>query len=220
MPVCRLFHSRINDAMSQGRSAFDAQKDFSLVSLGYNDGDESSNLVGCLASQVFLEFPEQRSLDVDHATTGGCATMEPADVIAFAPARDGNPPSPATGRLQERRKFSFPESFHLDQFVMTSRPHVQNANVAEREILRETGPDLVRVGVGSIRLPWPSECSLTLQNKKFMGSILSTLHYYENVARSPTDVERHAAIESSAAKLRSVIARIDAEWSSELRKGS
>ena len=150
MPVYRLFHSRINDATSQGRSAFDAKIDFSLISLVYNDGDESSDLMGCLTNQVFPVFPEQRSLGTEHTTTGGCATMEPADVIAFALARDESPTSPALGGSQQRRKFSFPESFRLDRFVMTS-PHVPNANVSEREILRGSGPDLARVGVSVIQ---------------------------------------------------------------------
>ena len=221
MPVYRLFHSRINGATSQGWSAFDAKEDFSLISLVYNNGDEPSDLMGCLTNQVFPEFSEQGSLGMNHIAAGGCATMELADVIAFALARDESPPSPVAGRSQQRRMFSFPESFHLDRFVMTSHPHVQNANAAEGELLRKTGSDLVRVGVSGIQLPWPpTECLLASQDKDFIGSILSSLHYYENVARSPTDAERHAAIESSAAKLKNIIARIDAGWNGELRKGS
>ena len=220
MSVDRLFHSRINDATSQGRSMFDAKEDISLISLVYNNGDEPSDLIGCLTNQVFPEFPEQRPLGTDHTTAKGCATMEPADVISFALARDESPPSPAAGKSQQQRKFSFPESFHLDQFVMTSHPHVQNANVAERELLRKTESDLPRVGVSDPQLPWPSECLLALQNKDFMKSVLSSLQDYENVARSPTDVERQAAIESSATKLRNVITHIDVEWNGGLRKGS
>ena len=44
-----------------------------------------------------------------------------------------------------------------------------------------------------------------------MKSIRSSLYYYENVALSPTDVERRAAIESSAVKLKNIIAHIEAE---------
>ena len=145
----RLFYSRINDATSQGRSAFDAKEDIALISLVYNNGDEPSDLIRCLTNQVFPEFPEQGWSGTNHTTAGGCATMEPADVIAFALARDESPPPPTAGPQQQRR-FSFPESFHLDQFVMTSHPHVQNANVAEGEILRKAGSDLARVGVSDI----------------------------------------------------------------------
>ena len=141
MHIYRLFHSRINNATSQGRSAFDAKEDFSLISLGYNDGDESSNLMGCLANQVFPEFPERRSLDADHTATGGCTTMEPADVIAFALARDESSLSSVTGSSHQRRKFSFPESFCLGQFVTTSRARVHDTDVAEGEVLQETGSD-------------------------------------------------------------------------------
>ena len=44
-----------------------------------------------------------------------------------------------------------------------------------------------------------------------MKSIRSSLYYYENVARSPTDVERRAAIESSAVKIKNIITHIEAE---------
>ena len=220
MPIYRLFHSRINDGTSQGRSAFDAKEDFSLISLVYNNGDEPSDLIECLKNQVFPEFPERGPLGTDHTTAEGRTAMEPADVIAFALARDESPPSPAAGRSRKQEKFSFPESFHLDQFVMTSRPHVQNANVAGEGILRKTGPHLTRVGVSDIRLPWPSECLLVLQNEDSMKGMLSPLHYCDGVARSLTDVERHTAIESSAAKLKNVITHTDAEWNGELRKGS
>ena len=136
--------------MSQERSAFDAEKDCSFISLGYN-GDESSDLIGCLVSQVFPEFPEQRSLDINRITTGGRTTMEPADVIAFALARDESPRSPAAGRLQQRRKFSFPQSFCLDQFVTTSCVRVQDTNVAEGEILQATGSGPTTPNVSDIQ---------------------------------------------------------------------
>ena len=50
-----------------------------------------------------------------------------------------------------------------------------------------------------------------LQNKDVMKSIRSSLYYYENVAHSPTDVERRVAIEDTAAKLKKIIAHIEAE---------
>ena len=151
MHVYRLFHSRINGATSQERLTFDAGKDFSLISLGYNDGDESSDLLGCLASQVFPEFPERRPLDTGNST-GGCTTMEPADVIAFSLARDESPLSSVGGRSQQRRKFSFPESFCLGQFVTTSRGRVQDTNVAEGGILREAGSGPARPNASDIQL--------------------------------------------------------------------
>ena len=89
---------------------------------------------------------------MDHITTGGCTTMEPADVIAFALARDESPLSPAAGRSQQRRKFSFPQSFCLDQFVTASRARVQDTNVAEGEILRETGSGPTMPNVSDIQL--------------------------------------------------------------------
>ena len=186
----------------------------------YDNGDESSDLMGCLTNQVLPEFPERGSLGTNHTTVGECAIMKPADVIAFALARGESLPSPVVGRPQQQRMFSFPESLHLDQFVMTSGSHVQNAKVVEREVLRKTGSDLVRVGVSDVQYPRPSECLPALQNKDFMGNILSSLHYYENVARSLTDIKRRAAIESSAAKLKTVIAHIDAGWNGKSRKGS
>lgn len=50
-----------------------------------------------------------------------------------------------------------------------------------------------------------------LQNKDVMKSIRSSLYYYENVANSPTELERQTAIEISAAKLKDIIAHIEAE---------
>ena len=44
-----------------------------------------------------------------------------------------------------------------------------------------------------------------------MKSIRSSLYYYENVAHSPTDIERQAAIESSVVKLKNIITHIEAE---------
>lgn len=48
-----------------------------------------------------------------------------------------------------------------------------------------------------------------------MKSIRSSLYYYENVAHSPADVERRAAIESSAVKLKNIVAHIEAELEGE-----
>ena len=151
MAVYRLFHSRIVDGTSQGRSAFDERRDFSSISLGYNDGDESSDFTSCLINQVFPESPERRSLDKDH-TTGRYTTMEPGDVIAFALSRDESPLSPVAGRSHQRRRFSFPESFCLDQFVTQSRARAQDTNVAEGKILRETGFGPAVPNVGDIQL--------------------------------------------------------------------
>lgn len=50
-----------------------------------------------------------------------------------------------------------------------------------------------------------------LQNKDVMKSIRSSLYFYENVAHSPTDIERRTVIENSAAKLKDIIAHIEAE---------
>ena len=50
-----------------------------------------------------------------------------------------------------------------------------------------------------------------LQNKDVMKSIRSSLYYYENVAVSPTEVERQTDIENSVAKLKDIIAHIEAE---------
>lgn len=50
-----------------------------------------------------------------------------------------------------------------------------------------------------------------LQNKDVMKSVRSSLYYYESVAHSPTDVERRAAIESSAVKLKNIIGHIETE---------
>jgi hypothetical protein len=60
-------------------------------------------------------------------------------------------------------------------------------------------------------LDWLSGNSLVLQNKDVMKSIRSSLYYYENVAHSPTDLERRTAIENSAAKLKDIVAHIEAE---------
>ena len=131
----RLFHSRINDGTSQERAAFDAKNDFSFISVEYNDEDGSSDLVGCLTSQGFPKFRKQRSPNRDRATTGERATIEAADVIAFALAREYKAlpsRSDSTTRIsQERRKFSFPESFYLDRFATTNHGLILEAKVAE-----------------------------------------------------------------------------------------
>jgi hypothetical protein len=44
-----------------------------------------------------------------------------------------------------------------------------------------------------------------------MKSIRSSQYYYQNVARSPKDAERRAAIEDFAVKLKNIIAHIEAE---------
>ena len=145
-PFChRLFHSHINDVTPEPheRTAFDVERDFSLFSLKYNDEDGSNDLVGCLANQIFPKLPTRRgSLNSGPVTTGELAITVAADVIAFAPVRDENLPSyqdTLTGKPQ-RKKFSFPESFYLDRFLMQNHERaqkvIQNASVAEEEIRR------------------------------------------------------------------------------------
>ena len=57
-----------------------------------------------------------------------------------------------------------------------------------------------------------------LQKKDVMQSIRSSLYYYESVARSPADVERQAAIESCAVKLKDIIGHLEAELEGKLRR--
>ena len=51
-----------------------------------------------------------------------------------------------------------------------------------------------------------------LQNEDVMKGILPSLHHFEKVANPLTDVERHSAIDRSAAKSEDAIAYIEAEW--------
>ena len=56
------------------------------------------------------------------------------------------------------------------------------------------------------------------QNKDVVRSIRSSLYYYESVAHSPTDVERRAAIENSAVKLKDIIMHIETELEGKLQR--
>ena len=143
----RLFHSHTIDVTPEPRerTVFDLKADSSLFSIKYNDEDGSNDLVGCLANQVFPKFPKRGSLNTDSSKTGECTITEAADVIAFAPARDENLPpyqDTVTGKPQQRRKFSFPDSFYLDRFLRENHERaqkvIQNGNVAEEEIRRLT----------------------------------------------------------------------------------
>lgn len=142
---CRLLHSRVEDATLEPheRTAFELEKDFSLFSVKYNDEDGSNDLIGCLANQVFPKLPKRGSLNVGPGVTGEYAITVTSDVIAFAPTRDESLPSyqdSVTGKALQRRKFSFPETFYLDRFLMANHERaqkvIQNANVAEEEIRR------------------------------------------------------------------------------------
>jgi hypothetical protein len=57
-----------------------------------------------------------------------------------------------------------------------------------------------------------------LQNKDVMKSIRSSLCYYESVAHSSTDLERRAAIESSAVKLKNIVTHIETELEGKLQR--
>lgn len=194
----RLFHSQVKNLKPESNE----YKDFSLFSVRYNDEDGLNDLVGCLSNQIFPKFPKRGSLNAGPAAILELAITTTADVVAFAPVRDESLPSyqdTVTGRPQ-RRKFSFPEFFYLDQFLMTNheraRGIIQNANVAEEEIQR-----LIKK---------KSEFT-KLDEKDVMKSIRSSLYYYESVANSSTDVERKAEIGDSAAKLKTIITHIEGE---------
>lgn len=128
------------------RTAFDEKTDLSLFSIKYGDEDGSNDLIGCLANQVFPKLPKRGSLNADSGTAMGERVItEAADVIAFAPERDESLPSyqdSATGKPQQRRKFSFPDSFYLDRFLRENhegaRKVIQDGTVAEEEIRRLT----------------------------------------------------------------------------------
>jgi hypothetical protein len=158
----RLFHSHLDDVTPepQEQTDFHVNQDFSLFSLKYNDEDGSNDLVGCLANQVFPKFPRRGLLNTGPVTTGERAITIAADVIAFTPARDENLPpyqDALTGKPQQRRKFSFPESFYLDRFLMTNHERaqkiIQNANVAEEEIRRliKKKSEFTKLDVSGIR---------------------------------------------------------------------
>jgi hypothetical protein len=227
----RLFYSHISNVAPEPpeQTSSDVESDISLFPVKYNDEDGSNDLVGCLANQVFPKLPKRGPLNADPGTTGERAITDAADVIAFAPVRDESLPSyqdTVTGRPQQRRKFSFPNSFYLDRFLMTNHERaqkmIQNANVAEEEIrrLRKKKTEFTKLEVSGIRLTWPWVNLLVLQNKDVMKSLRSSLYYYENVAQSPLDAERQATIESCAAKLKNIIAHIENELEGELQRAS
>ena len=143
----RLFHSHTVDVTPEPheRTVFDAKADLSLFSVKYNDEDGSNDLVGCLANQVFPKSSKRGSLNANPSTTGELVITEASDVIAFAPARDESLPpyqDAATGKPQQRRKFSFPDSFYLDRFLRANHEEaqevIQDGNIAEEEIRRLT----------------------------------------------------------------------------------
>lgn len=158
----RLFYSHIDDVIPEPheQTTFDLKKDFSLFSVKYNDEDGSNDLMGCLSNQVFPKSPKRGSLNAGIVTAGEHAITVAADVIAFAPARDESLPSypdTLTGKPQQRRKFSFPESFYLDRFLMTNHERaqkiIQNANIAEEEIRRliKKKSEFTKLDVSGIR---------------------------------------------------------------------
>lgn len=151
----RLFHSRVENVKPESNE----YKDISLFSVKYNDEDGSNDLVGCLSNQIFPKFPKRGSLNTGPAAIPELAITTTADVVAFVPVRDESLPSyqdTVTGRPQ-RRKFSFPESFYLDRFLMTNheraRGIIQNANVAEEEIRRliKKKSEFTKLDVSDIR---------------------------------------------------------------------
>ena len=114
-----------------------------MFSVKYNDEDGSNDLIGCLANQVFPRFQQRGSLNVGPDAGGERAIAVAGDVIAFAPTRDEGLPSyqdTVTGKPQQRKKISFPESFYLDRFLMANHERaqeiIQNATLAEEEIRR------------------------------------------------------------------------------------
>ena len=52
---------------------------------------------------------------------------------------------------------------------------------------------------------------INLQNEDVTKGILPSLHHFEKVANPSTDVERHSAIDRSAAKSEDAIANTEAE---------
>jgi len=141
----RLFHSHAVDVAPDPheRTTFDVETDLSLFPIGYNDEDGSNDLVGCLANQVFPKLPKRGPCNADPGTKGERVVAEAADVIAFAPVRDESLPSyqdTVAGKPQQRRKFSFPDSFYLDRFLRDNHEKaqkvIQNGTVAEDEIRR------------------------------------------------------------------------------------
>lgn len=126
----RLFHSRINNETPQERSTFDTKRDFSLIPVGYNDEDGPDDLVRYLAIQG---FPKQGLPNAERTTTGERVVMEAADVIAFALARDESPSPQVSEGSQQRKMFSFPESFHLDQLVTISRRRSLEDDISAEE---------------------------------------------------------------------------------------
>jgi hypothetical protein len=154
-----LFHSHTVDVTPEPheRTVFDVKMDLSLFSIKHNDEDGSSDLVGCLANQVFPNISKRGLLNADPGTTERAIT-DAADVIAFAPARDESLPpyqDAVTGKPQ-RRKFSFPESFYLDRFLRENHERakkvIRNGNVAEEEIRRliKKKSELTRLDVSII----------------------------------------------------------------------
>ena len=139
---------------------FDVETDLSLFSVKYNDEDGSNDLVGCLSNQVFPKLSKRGSLNADSGTTGERVITKAADVIAFAPSRDESLPSyqdSLAGKPQQRRKFSFPDSFYLDRFLRENHERtqkaIQNANVAEEEIRRllKKKSEITKLDVSAIR---------------------------------------------------------------------
>ena len=143
------------------RVVFDAKTDVPLFSIKYNDEDGSNDLIECLSNQVFPKLQNRGTLNADPGVTGERTITEVADVIAFAPMRDESLPSyqdTLTGKPQQRRKFSFPDSFYLDRFLRVNHERaqkvIQNATVAEEEIRRliKKKSEITKLDVSSLPL--------------------------------------------------------------------
>ncbi|TDL20634.1 hypothetical protein BD410DRAFT_725264 [Rickenella mellea] len=177
---------------------FDFSYDKSCVRVDIRGTDETSDLVGCLASQLWLDDPA--------VTSQHESIFIPSDVVAFQLLRNSSTLSgpPNIGQSNSNAgqvQFRYPKSFYIDQFMK------ENAELADRKRGER------REMTNQAELLLCKRLSLTTFNgRDSLSDLRSSVYYYENIAsKDGVTPERKSQLMDTALRLRKALTKIENE---------
>lgn len=142
-------------------------------------------------------------------------------MVAFELVRSSSiPNTTANGGGLDRKRFTYPKSIYLDQFLRENIELAQQKREQREEMFNQVQQlvkhkkTLTHFDV-SLRLPGGqcSDCLIVVwrQDKDTLKDLRSAIFYFENVADAKDDLERRASVQVTTRKLQDILATIEEE---------
>ncbi|EGN92156.1 hypothetical protein SERLA73DRAFT_117693 [Serpula lacrymans var. lacrymans S7.3] len=160
---------------------------------GIGSGD-NNDLISRLSAQLSKHHDQSSKQEV---------IFEPSEVVTFQLSRSHSNAFLGGSNEKsdsERKPFRYPKHIFMDQFLEVNAELVNTKRAQQREMNEEIQKLMLH------------KKSLThFNDKDTVKDLTSAIYYYEHVAEAKDDPERAVTIQTTATKLRSILAKVEKE---------